>query len=212
MYKKLSNIFIMFLSAAFLQASEPYVKKDVKEIERNGKKLVITEQHVLFENGKIRYVTLTEKGKNEILYSKYGDYFFGLEFGRPAGSNGGWDFWNFLNANPAGRSANVLATFAAEKVNIIKLNDCTMAEFIWPLSADGNDGKVFMKVMQFPSHKDWLFINLKIDHSSLVPDLGTIAFAAYPGNSDKPRERELWLATKEKNYCLSKNATSFTPA
>ena len=88
--------FIVRATASKLFAMDPYVEKVEEYQERDGIKYIQTERNIYFHNGTIRYLTLNEEGKNQLIKKKWGDYFMGLEFGRPRSSNGGWDLWNFF--------------------------------------------------------------------------------------------------------------------
>ncbi|MHB9056992.1 MAG: hypothetical protein ACYC2P_12725 [Paludibacteraceae bacterium] len=211
MFKKLTMLAGMFL-VANLNAGEPHLKIVQKEVDRDGKKYIQTDRDLFLDNGKIWSMTLNEKGKKETFKKKYGDYFLGLDFGRPADTNGSWGKWDFFQFHVMidGKYQNVLERFVPENVYVTKFNDATFAEFIWPLSTDDSVGKISMRIMQFPSHKDWIFVKVKFDSNNLTP--WRLSFSAYPGNSNNPKERERWLGTKENHYCLSKEKTSFIPA
>jgi len=212
MKKLLMSVIAVSFTVSSALATEPYIKKIEKEIMQDGQKHVITEQSLIFENGKIQYNTFNEKGKSELKGLEKGKFTFGLEFGRPAGSNGGWSIWDFFNLYTQidGKYVNIPYMYVAEKVYMAKLKDCTMVEFIWPLSADGSVGKMHMKVLQFSSYKDWLFVKVNFDSKTLTP--WRITLNTYPGNSDSPKERERWIATKEESICLGKAGADFNPA
>jgi len=204
----------LILAAAFIataQAAEPYIKKTEKEVVRDGKKYSLVDQSIFFENGKIWYVTLSENGKKELVKQKWDDYFLGLEFGRPKSSNGGWSIWGFLNiySMAGGRAVSDLQLYRAEKIYIAKLKDCTVAEFVFPLSADDSAGKINLKAMQFPAFADWMFFKVKFDSKTMTP--WRMDLSAYPGNSNSSKERERWIAVKDQNINVTKDGAGFKP-
>jgi hypothetical protein len=203
---------IAIISAGFLlNAMEPHIKTVEKKLDRDGRKYIKTDRKIFFNNGNIWYLTVNEEGKKELVQKKWGDYFMGLEFGRPKRSNGGWSLWGFFEcyARINGKYQNIPKMFLPENVYITQLNGATLAEIICPLSADGKAGKMSMRVMQFPSHKNWLFMRVKFTDTNINPWRFTLS--AYPGNSNNPKERERWIATKENKYCVSKNQYKFAP-
>lgn len=210
-FNKSLIFFIVIATASKLFAMDPYVKTDIKDIEIDGTNYVQTDRQIYFDNGILRYLTLNEEGRTDIIRKKWGDYFFGLDFGRPKNTNGGWSLWYFFSClvNIDGKNRNIPQMYLPENVYIAQVNGLTMAEIISPLSADGKAGKVSMKIMQFPSHNDWLFIRIKFIDSTISP--WRLSFSAYPGNSNDPEERERWVATKENDYCISDKGVSFIP-
>lgn len=212
MFKRIFALLSVMALAPALCAMEPHIKKEEKTLERDGKKYIMTDRNIFFDNGKIWYLTLNQEGSREIVKQQWGDYFLGLEFGRAKGTNGGWSLWGFFEcyARINGSYKNIPQMFMPENVYITKINDATLAEIISPLSADGKAGKMSMRIMQFPSHADWLFIRVKFIDNTVEP--WRFTFSAYPGNSNNPKERERWIATKENNYCVSKDKVSFKPA
>lgn len=194
-----------------LNATEPHLQTVTKEVDREGQKYIQTERNIRFDNGNLRFLTLNEEGKKEIVKKKWGDYFLGLDFGRAKNTNGSWSIWDFFECHVRinGKYLIVPQMFLPENVYVTKLNDVTMAEIISPLSADGKSGKMSMRFMQFPSHKDWLFIRVKFIDTTIAP--WRITFQAFPGNSNNPQERERWIATPDSQYCVSKEKYSFAP-
>ncbi len=211
MRKKLLQLILATTFIATVQAVEPYIKKTEKEVVRDGRKYSLVDQSINFENGKIWYVSLTEKSKNEIVKKKWDDYFFGLEFGRPQSSNGGWSIWDFLKIYSMvdGGAVSDLQLFRAEKVYIAKLKDCTVAEFVFPLSSDNSAGKIDLKAMQFPAFTDWMFFKVKFDSKTMTP--WRMDLSAYPGNSNSSKERERWIAVKNQNINVTKDGAGFKP-
>jgi len=212
MFKKYIILILVMSMSSILCAMEPHIKKVEKTLERDGKKYIKVDRKIFFNNAKIWYLTLNEEGKKELLKKKWGDYFMGLEFGRPKRSNGGWSLWNFFNCYVKAKDSykNVPQMFLPENVYITQINGVTLAEIVSPLSADGKVGKMSMRLMQFPSHKNWLFMRIKFINSTIEP--WRLGISAYPGNSNNPKERERWIATKENKYCVSKDKFSFEPA
>jgi hypothetical protein len=202
----ISVIAIVIVSTAF--ATDPHIKTVVKNWEQGEKKYIKTDRNIFFKNGRIWYLTYNEKGKKELV-SKY--FKMGLDFGRPVGSNGSWSIWNFFKCYVIinGKYKNVPEMFLPENVYISQVDGATLAEILFPLSADGKMGKMSMRIMQFPSHNNWLFIQVKFINTAIMPK--RLSFNAYPGNANNPKERERWIGTKENEYCLGKENVMFKP-
>lgn len=211
MYRKQLFTMVAVFIAVTVYAADPYIKKSEKEIVRDGQAYCMVDQSVYFENGKILYVTLTEKGRNEIVKKKWEDYFFGLDFGRPQSTNGSWSIWNFLKivSIVKGRGISALQLYRAEMMYIVKLKDCTVAEFVFPLSADDSAGKIYIKAMQFPWLADWMFFKITFDSKTMTPY--RLDLSSYPGNSNPSKERERWIAAGNENINVTKDGAEFKP-
>ena len=211
MFKKHFTFMITFSIISTLVAMEPHIKESKEIIERDGTQYIKNTHNIYFQNAAMRYVTLNKKGEKKLIKQKWGDYFLGLELGRSKYFKNSWNMWNFFECYilKDGKHQNVTQMFLPESVYITHFNDKTLAEIVSPLSDDGKNGKMTMRIMQFPSHKDWIFIRVKFVDSDIAP--WRFTFSAYPAYSDCPKTRERWIATKENKYCVSKDKYSFTP-
>ncbi len=207
----MKKIILLLLTGCcgIMLAVEPHIERNVKTVEQDGRQLTETKREVFFEHGKVIYQTQTEKDKKEVASQKWGGYFFGLEFGRAIRTNGGWSLWNFLEVyyQKNGKYLNAFREFATEDITLIRLGDRTIADFAFLLDEAGADGKASVRMIQFKSHPDWFFIRVKFDSAKYTP--WRLNLTAYPGNSDNPKERERWAATKENQYNLSSAAAEF---
>lgn len=208
--KKIMTVVLVLGSAALL--AKPHIKENTKEYERDGINVVETSRDVIFDNGRVIYMTKTEKGQKKVLEQKWGDSFFGLEFGRPLYSNGGWSIWNFFEVYywKNKKYNNVIREFTAENISLAVLGDQVIADFTFLVDEEGKDGKVHLRMIQFKSHPAWIFFKVKFDSEKYHP--WRINLSANPGNADNPKERERWAATKENQYNLSTGNTELKPA
>ncbi len=87
------------ITAFTLCAIEPGMYEKNKEFKRDGVSLTKFEKTVIFPNGaKINY-TILRDSSGKAVAEKWGDFLFGLDFGTPKGSSGGWNRWNIVNVN-----------------------------------------------------------------------------------------------------------------
>ena len=68
---------------------------DIKEKRDSARNLPEITRKLYFHEGVLTLSHFTSDGKTPV-QKKWGDYFFGLEFGRPPRSNGGWNLWDFF--------------------------------------------------------------------------------------------------------------------
>ena len=193
------KVFItLFLAAAAMVsafAANPHVDKKVKK-SANGKTVVSYD--INFYNGKMILLYTTNDGKTVVKPSKWGDQFFGLEFGRMPRTNGGWSIWNFFGCYEYKKGVqNLVTTFLPEQVTMNVINDAAVADITFP-SVD-NLGKLKLRLIQFPSHTDWIFMRVKAENFSIW----RMDFSAYPYQSNSPKDRERHLRTLEKDYNLT---------
>lgn len=204
MLKKTSLIISAILSSAIINAGEPRLESKTKEVDIKGKKLIKIDRRAHFYNCNIWYVTHNEKDKDTIDSKGWGKYFFGLNFGRPKRSNGGWSMWNFFKFycyTPQGHY-NLPEKYMPELVSVTKFDDAASADFIWKIDPNGKAGKLELRAMQFKSHPEWVFLRAKLSGvKKLHPNI--IILPCYPGNSRLAKQGERHLMTKEKDYNLS---------
>jgi hypothetical protein len=204
MLKKALLISLVAFMAGIANAEEPRVDTKTKNVTKDGQQLIQTDRKVHFKNGKIWYVTHHKKDQDVIDAKGWGKYFFGLEFGRPKKSNGGWSIWNFFKFycyTPQGHY-NLLDKYLPESVSMTKLDDAALAEFVWKIGPEGKAGQLELRAMQFDSHPKWLFLRTKLTGvKKLSPNM--IVLTCYPGNSRLKKQGERHLLTKEKDYNLS---------
>jgi hypothetical protein len=109
-----------------------------------------------------------------------------------------------------GRYKNIPQMLQPENTLLTRLSDGTvLAEITSPLSQDAKNGKMTMRFMKLPSHPTWLFMRVRFSNTKLAP--WRMTFSAYPGNSNIPKERERWVATRASKHCLKTKGVSFSP-
>ena len=211
MKKKLMALIFCVGVFTFANAAEPYIKKVEKKIDIDGKKYLKTDRKIYFPGGNFYFVTTREEGQKKLYCKKWGNYFLGLQFGRPKNSNGSWSLWEFIKSYSKidNQYKNVFKLYEPENIYVSQINDITVAEIISPLSEDDSKGKVSLKMMKFPAYPNWVFIKLKYINASYTP--WRIDLSAYPGNSNNPKERERWIGTRENKYCVAKEMKKFKP-
>ncbi|MBR2426297.1 MAG: hypothetical protein IKB16_06090 [Lentisphaeria bacterium] len=193
--KRLLAIFLAVSAAGSLFAANPHV--DRKEIKLKNGNTKIT-YDVNFYNGKLILAYVTNDGKTLVKKAKWGDQFFGLEFGRQPRTNGGWSIWNFFGCFQYKQGVhNLVAKFLPEQVTMNVINGAAVADLVYP-SNDGA-GKLRIRMIQFPSHQDWIFMRVTAENFSIW----RMDFNAYPYQSDNPKDRERHLRMKEKDYNIS---------
>jgi len=211
------KLLCMVAAAAFISAAhanEPTITTEEKTITQDDKTYTLVNQRISFENGWFRYYNCSDNVTKEIIGkvgSEYHPSYFGLLFGQPPHSNGGWSIWKFLKliSMVEGKQVSNLDLFRAEKIYISQLKDCAVAEFVFPLSADGSEGKISVKAMQFPEFSDWIFFKVKLDTAR---PLWRMDLEAFPGTAVPSKERERWISTKEENFNVTKDGADFAPA
>ena len=176
-------------------AANPHVDKKVKKLP-TGKTVVSYD--INFYNGKMILLYTTKDGKTVAKPSKWGDQFFGLEFGRMPRTNGGWSIWNFFGCFEYKKGVqNLVAKYLPEQVTMNVINGAAVADITFPSVDDL--GKLKLRLIQFPSHTDWIFMRVKAENFSIY----RMDFNAYPYQSNSPKDRERHLRTLEKDYNLT---------
>lgn len=205
--KNLILIFIWSISGILLASVEPHLSQKVKEYERDGLQIEEVFREAFFINGKFQYLTKVEKGTKKLIKKKWGDTFFGLEFGRPVRSNGSWSLWSFFEIHylKNGRYVNAVQEFLPENIGMLKLDDRIMLNIVLTLEDKSTDGKLYLQLLQLKSNPGWIFVRAEFNSTKYSP--WRITLNAYPGNSNNIKERERWLAISEGQYNLSSGAT-----
>lgn len=210
--KKIFIALALSAGCAVLHAVEPHIKNQEKETTRDGLQLRENNRLIQMDTARVIYLTKSEKGKNALTRTKWGDFFFGLEFGRPARSNGGWSIWSFIEIYywKDKKYNNAIAQYWPESVTLNNLPDRTLLDLTTALDDSPEGGKLNIRLIQFKSHPNWVFVRAKFDSSTYKP--WRINLNAYPGNSDNPKERERWAATAGSQYNLNNANTEFKPS
>ena len=199
---------------ATAHANEPTMTTEEKSITYEDKTYTLVNQGISFENARFRYYNLSDNVTKEITGKIGNDYhpsYFGLQFGQPPRTNGGWSICKFLKllSMVDGKQVSNLDLFRAEKIYISQLKDCAVAEFVFQTSADGSDGKISVKAMQFPEFSDWIFFKVKLDNTR---PLWRMDLEAFPGSAIPSKERERCISTKEETFNVTKDGAEFAPA
>ncbi|HOG50061.1 MAG TPA: hypothetical protein PKY10_05690 [Lentisphaeria bacterium] len=155
----------------------------------------------------LRFKTTQVSGSNELYSRKWGDYFFGLSFGR--NGNGGWDIWDFLQVHSQENKKPVayMRQRLPDSVSFFEQSGQILAECRWS-SEDGR--RLRVQIRKFRSWPKFLFFRVLWEGAGW--ESPTVTLAAYPGNSDKPPERERWVATREESFPLAIGARELTLA
>ena len=193
--KRFFALFAASMLMCSLSAANPHV--DRKEIKlKNGNTRISYDIH--FYNGKLALLYTTKDGKTMVPKPKWGEQFFGLEFGRLPRTNGGWSIWNFFGCFQYKNGVhNLVAKFLPEQVTMNVINGAAVADLVYP-SNDGA-GKLKIRMIQYPSHQDWIFMRVTAENFSIW----RMDFYAYPYQSDNPKDRERHLRMKEKDYNIT---------
>lgn len=178
---------------------------DIKEKRDSARNLTEITRKLYFHEGVVTLTHFTADGKTPV-HQKWGDYFLGLEFGRPPRSNGGWALWEFFTCYRMDKRAiNIARENMPESISLVQSGDAAIGDILIPVD---NGGKLEIRLIQFPSHKKWIF--MRVTAKDFQP--WRLDLSAYPGNSDNPKERERHIATRENRYCTSQSAAEFVPA
>ena len=201
MKRKISIVFLSALIAFGLAAETPHIKsKEEKQPDGRTK----YERDVYLNSARVIMLQHSTDGKTG-QSKKWGDYFFGLEFGRMPRTNGGWSIWDVLKCYEYGKTPiNLLQNFLPENVVVNNINGIAVADMVYPSLSNG---RLRIRMMQFPSHPDWVFIRLATENFNLW----RIDFSAYPGNSNTPKDRERHAATENADYNLSQTDVKISP-
>jgi beta-glucosidase len=199
---------LFFTGVLLLQAGDStvYVKEKKSIVDRNGEKQKRVEHNIIMPTAFFRYVTHTGEQDSKLIIGKWGDYFLGTNFGRRHG-NGGWSLWNFLKIyiSNNGKTESITVTYPPAEVIAYKKNGNSHAMITWNIS-EGQ--QVTLKILAFPSHLKWLFFKLE---SNIKNPLLSMNLTGYPGNSDRPPERERVAGMTDVTVNLSKDTYRAKP-
>jgi hypothetical protein len=209
--KRIWCIVTLLAGCAVLSAAEPHIKNQEKEYALDGVQIRENDRSIQLDTARLIYLTKSEKDKKALRTGKWGEFFFGLEFGRPVRSNGGWSIWNFIEIFywKNQRYNNAVAQYWPENVTLTRFPDRTMLDITTRLDDDRAAGALNIRLFQFKSHPNWVFVRANFESSSFTP--WRINLNAYPGNSNESKERERWAATRENQYNLSSAPAEFKP-
>ncbi len=199
------TLFITMVAMVTAFAANPHVDKKVRKLTDGTGKTVVT-YDVNFYKGKLILRYTTKDGKTVVKPAKWGEQFFGLEFGRMPRTNGGWSIWNFFACFERNKGVhNLVSKFLPEQVTMNVINGAAVADIVFP-SVEGN-GKLKIRMIQFPSHTDWIFMRVTAENFPIW----RMDFGAYPYQSNSPKDRERHLRMMEKDYNLSTSGIKQKP-
>ncbi|MBO4631673.1 MAG: hypothetical protein J5858_07095 [Lentisphaeria bacterium] len=198
--KKKSTVFILAAVAAGLSAVEPHVDMKVQKLD-DGRTTYT--RNVYLNDGKMTLIHTTEDGK-VTKSTKWGEIRFGLDFGRLPGTNGGWSLWDFFRCyeyNP--KPYNLVRERMPTLVSAGSIGGTAVVDMEFPSQ---EDGKLKIRMMQFPSHPEWIFMRVKSEDFNIW----RIDFQAFPYQSDLPKDRERRLSTEKGDVNINKEAVKFS--
>ena len=201
MKRKIAILLLSALVTSGLAAGTPHIRSKEAKLSDGRTKY---ERDVYLNSARLILLQHSADGKTAT-QKKWGDYFFGLEFGRMPRTNGGWSIWDVLKCYEYGKvPTNLLQKFLPENVVVNDINGIAVADLVYPSL---NKGKLHIRMMQFPSHPDWLFIRITAQEFQLW----RIDFSAHPGNSNIPKDRERHVATGSADYTLAQANVKISP-
>ncbi|MFQ6097619.1 MAG: hypothetical protein ACE5O2_07820, partial [Armatimonadota bacterium] len=107
-----ASVILVLLAAASGAAAKDQIQVLVQETRRPEKRdperlgFDRISRSVRMANLRLSYDAYVRPDQDDLpIQKKYGDHFFGCEFGRYRG-NGGWDLWNFLRVTVADPQGN----------------------------------------------------------------------------------------------------------
>jgi hypothetical protein len=197
----------VILIAAASTAHAVLIKRETKPAPERGPDIVRKTVEVQLPEGVLSYIGTAQKGQTKAIVGKYGDHSLGLEFGRPARvdgrpSNGGWNLWNFLQANVQvnGKSFSATSAYLLEDAYLLEEGQRTIVALRWPVEAPvkGKEApKSFtLTLLEDASMPHWLFIRV----SAADAPLEKVALSCYPANTSGPKQRQRWTATADHRY------------
>ena len=198
----------LFAAAAITSfAANPHIKTTEKKLP-DGR--TMTDRMIYMNEGYFRLLQTSADGKNAIK-NKWGEFFFGFEFGRLPRTNGSWSVWDFFSPweyisekGKRDRTQQPTMAYVPELVAVNSINGVAVADFVFP---SYRGGKLKMRMMQFPSHPTWTFMRVQ----TVDFNLWRMDFNCYPHNSNSHKDRERHVATATKDFNLSKEVATFVP-
>ena len=198
----------LFAAAAITSfAANPHIKTTEKKLP-DGR--TMTDRMIYMNEGYFRLLQTSADGKNAIK-KRWGEFFFGFEFGRLPRTNGSWSVWDFFSPweyisekGQRDRTQQPTMAYVPELVAVNSINGVAVADFVFP---SYRGGKLKMRMMQFPSHPTWTFMRVQ----TVDFNLWRMDFNCYPHNSNSHKDRERHVATATKDFNLSKEVATFVP-
>lgn len=202
------TITVLLAAAAISSfAANPHIKTTTKKLS-DGR--TMTDRFVHMNNGYFRLLQTSADGKNAVK-KKWGEYFFGFEFGRLPRTNGSWSVWEFFapweyisEKGKRDRTQQPTMAYCPELVSVNNINGVAVADFVFP---SYRGGKLKMRMMQFPSHPTWTFMRVRTENFKLW----RMDFYCYPHNSNSHKDRERHAATASEDFNLAKAVANFVP-
>lgn len=202
------------LLAAPAAAGEPaWMDATSGTMARDGVTYATMERKFHLPDAKLKLVTTRSPDGGGALIPrerrKFGDYFFGLEFGRVG--NGGWDIWQFLqvSARSGGQTYDAIALMEPTQAFALDTPAGAVASIAWPPppgAAAPADGTFRLTVLKVPAHRQWLFCKAEIAGGS---DLENVTFVCSPGGTDTPPQRERIALAREGEFNLAQEAKGY---
>lgn len=199
--------FLLLLLAAGAPAGAAGLRQESEEVTVNGKTLKRINRYLDFDDDTLlRYRTTHDPADGTLHTTRWGDFFFGLDFGRHG--NGSWDGWNFLQVTSleGKRPVNVISRSLPDSVSLLALAGEQLADLTWK---DGEQRSLHLQIRKFSHYPDYLFFRVRLQGSGWQSP--EVSVAAYPGNSDQPPERERWAAIREESFPLAAAAREILP-
>ena len=185
---------ILAVCAAGLFAVTPHVDMKIRKRD-NG--WTVYSRDVYLNNAKLILRHTTADGKNTVS-KKWGEVFFGLEFGRLPRTGGGWGIRDFFRCFEFNRNAcNLVRERVPALVAAQNIGGTAVADLEFPSM---NGGKLKIRMMQFPSHPEWIFMRVK----SVNFNIWRFDFQAYPFQSDFPTDRERRARTEKGDFNVNR--------
>lgn len=220
-----ASVILVLLAAASGPAAKDQIQVLVQETRRPEKRdperlgFDRISRSVRMANLRLSYDAYVRPDQDDLpIQKKYGDHFFGCEFGRYRG-NGGWDLWNFLRVTVADPQGNKHAIIGSQRQRgFFKMQEGArgVADVVWelPRGADGKSpGGLAIRAIKRPDWEQWFAVEVSLE-SAKGWCLAEIISSCYPYNTSKdpnaPRER--WVATKLRDVQMTDQWTDLAPS
>ncbi len=191
-------------------------KPEKKDKERLGFDRI--DRKAVLGNLKIRYAGFVKPDEDDKpIQQKYGDHFFGCDFGRYRG-NGGWNLWDFLQVTVRGPDGKNHAIMGRERaLGFARMQEGArgILDALWelPRGADGRSpGVLGVRLVKYPQEEKWFYLEVWLDTQGW--SLSNVRTSCYPYNTSKDpaRARERWTATLTGDYNMEQGAAKLDPA
>lgn len=201
---KKTALFLIAAAAAVTLSAAPRIDAKEKKLD-DGR--TIYNKNVYLNNGWLRITYATRDGVNTER-KKYGESFFGFEFGKLKHINGGWGPWEFMRCFEYTKKGvlNAFAVKVPKSITLNTVNGIAIVDMVYP---GVTKGEIKVRMMQFPAHPDWTFIRIQV--VDFQP--WRIDFMAYPYGSNMPKERERFIRYPggDHNITMTKNSHKYVP-